>query len=264
MTDSKIFIESATLRTANNLRHGFFTRHGGVSEGIYAGLNCGPGSDDDPHAVKENRGRAMAALGQDAEALSTLYQIHSAEVVTVTQPFATGARPKADGMVTDRPGIALGILTADCIPVLFADGGAGVIGAAHAGWKGALTGVADNAIAAMERLGARRENIRAAIGPCIRQASYEVGPEFPAPFVKEDEENWRFFAKGERPEHYQFDLAAYARHRLEQAGIAPAQIDDLGLDTRDDEERFFSYRRTCLRREADYGRQLSAIVLMAD
>jgi YfiH family protein len=263
MPRNDMLIESNHLHQAGNVRHGFFTRMGGVSRGIYAGLNCGPGSDDDPEAVAENRSRAMAVLDQRADALATLYQIHSAEVVAVEQPFATDARPKADAMVTSIPGIALGVLTADCVPVLFADGEAGVIGAAHAGWKGALYGVVDNTVAAMERLGAARSNIRAAVGPCIRQASYEVGPEFPAAFIKDRQENWAYFQRGDRDGHFQFDLAGYVVLRLQQAGIAAGNIDDLKLDTRDDEERFFSYRRTCLRGEPDYGRQLSAIALPA-
>ncbi|HWA89061.1 MAG TPA: polyphenol oxidase family protein, partial [Rhizomicrobium sp.] len=193
-----------------NARHGFFGRTDGVSTGIFASLNCGPGSGDDRAAVTENRRRVSEALGGP---LLTLYQIHSAEAVVVTEPWAQG--PQADAMATNVPGLALGILTADCAPVLFADSEAGVIGAAHAGWRGAFSGVLEATIAAMEALGAARKRIAVALGPMIRQASYEVGPEFIARFVEADKDNARFFSPGEQPGHAMFDLASYAAARLE-------------------------------------------------
>ncbi len=225
-----------------NARHGFFGRTDGVSTGIFASLNCGPGSGDDRAAVTENRRRVSEALGGP---LLTLYQIHSAEAVVVTEPWAQG--PQADAMATNVPGLALGILTADCAPVLFADSEAGVIGAAHAGWKGALGGVTDAAIAAMEGLGAKRSRIAAAIGPCISQANYETGPEFRARF------DARYF------DGRQFDLEAYVADRLASAGIAT--VARLSTCTYAREDEFFSYRRATHRGEKDYGRQISAIVL---
>lgn len=224
------------------VRHGFFTREGGVSKDIFASLNCGPGSGDVRADVMENRRRVGEAL---SGRLLTLYQIHSAEAVVVTQPWETG--PQADAFATDVPGLALGILTADCAPVLFADSEAGVIGAAHAGWKGALGGVTDSAIAAMERLGAKRARIAAAIGPCISQANYETGPEFQERFEE------RFF------QGRHFDLEGYVAKRLESAGIG--DIARLGACTYAREDAFFSYRRATHRGEKDYGRQVSAIVL---
>jgi len=222
--------------------HGFFGRSGGVSEGIFASLNCGPGSGDARGAVMENRRRVGEAVGGK---LLTLYQIHSAAAVTVTEAWEQG--PQADAMATDRPGLALGVLTADCAPVLFADGEAGVIGAAHAGWKGALGGVTDAAIAAMERLGAKRARIAAAIGPCISQANYETGPEFRERF------DARFFAGRH------FDLEGYVAERLAAAGIE--NVARLAACTYAREDDFFSYRRATHRGETDYGRQVSAIVL---
>ena len=248
-----------SLEGSTGIRHGFFTRLGGVSEGIYRGLNCGPGSDDNPDHIHENRSRVAAALGAELEDLATLYQVHSAEVVTVTKPWERPQAPKADGMVTDRPGIVLGILTADCGPLLFADAKAQVIGAAHAGWKGALNGVGRATVEAMEALGARREDITAVLGPCIAQQSYEVGPDFPAPFVEQDPDQARFFRPSERAGHHMFDMAGYIVSRLRADGIG--QVADLGRDTRMDPDLFFSYRRTTLAGEPDYGRQISAIKL---
>jgi len=256
--DSPVFLEARTLHALEGVRHAFFGRQGGVSEGVYATLNCGPGSKDSREAVLENRRRATAALAPGAK-LVTLYQIHSAEAVTVTEPWDIPDNPKADAMVTNRPGIALGILTADCAPILLADPEARVIGAAHAGWNGALAGVTDSVTAAMVGLGAKRERIRAAIGPCIAQSAYEVGPEFEARFRAADSENARFFARGERPEHWQFDLPAYVAHRLRLSGIN--QVEDLGVCTYSRPEEFFSYRLTTHRKEPDYGRELSGIVL---
>lgn len=236
--------------------HGFLGRRGGVSIGMCAGLNVGTGSEDDPATVEENRRRATEAVLPSAR-LVTVYQVHSAECA-VAEPWAFGDRPKADAMVTDRPGLLLGILTADCAPVLLADQQAGVVGAAHAGWKGALFGVTDATIAAMERLGAKRERIAAAIGPCIARVSYEVDDGFLRGFEEVDPENERFFSAG-RAGHHQFDLEGYVAARLAAAGIA--RVDALGLDTYSNEEPFFSFRRATHRGEPDYGRQISLIGL---
>jgi hypothetical protein len=250
------------LKAANlsvpGIAHGFFGRQGGVSKGIYASLNCGPGSKDSRDDVMENRARATAALAPNA-ALVTLYQVHSAEAVTVTAPWPIPENPKADAMATDRPGIALGILTADCAPILLTDPKACIIGAAHAGWNGALAGVVESVLAAMERLGAKPERIRAAIGPCISQGAYEVGPEFERRFVGADANNARFFARSPRAGHWQFDLPAYVAQRLKEASVESVEILDVCTYAREDE--FFSYRRTTHRKEPDYGRELSAIML---
>ena len=254
-----VMLHSAALAPLPGIGHGFFTRRGGTSEGLYASLNCGPGSDDAPERVAENRRRALAALDLSGGTLLTLYQVHGADTVSVADPWPDDARPRADGMVTDRPGLALGILTADCAPVLLADPDAGVIGAAHAGWKGALHGVVGNTVAAMERLGARRDRMTGAVGPCISQASYEVSADFRAPFHDQDPANDQYFAAGARAGHLQFDLAGYVHKSLHDAGVGT--IDVLAEDTRDQEDVFFSYRRACLRGEADYGRQVSAICL---
>ncbi|HXV25579.1 MAG TPA: peptidoglycan editing factor PgeF [Alphaproteobacteria bacterium] len=251
-------IASETL-TAPGLSAAFFTREGGVSDGLYAALNCGYGSGDDPEAVRENRRRATARLGVKPEALVTLYQVHSPSVVVVDEPWRPGQAPKADGAVTLRRGMALGILTADCAPVLFADIEAGVIGAAHAGWRGAFDGVLEETVAAMQRLGASPRDIRAAIGPCIAQASYEVGPEFHQRFLAADRSNATLFRPAVRTGHYLFDLAGYVRRRLERLRLA--QILSAGGDTAAEPERYFSYRRATLSGEKDYGRLLSAITL---
>ncbi len=235
--------------------HGFLGRRGGVSAGMHGGLNVGLGSEDDPAAIAENRRRATAAVLPDA-ALVTCYQIHSADCITVTAP--PSERPQGDALVTNRPGIALGILTADCAPVLLAEPEAGVVGAAHAGWKGAIGGVTDATIAAMEALGARRDRIAAAIGPCIARPSYEVDGDFVRRFEQADPANERFFADG-RAGHAQFDLEAYVAHRLAAAGVR--RIEALGLDTYADEDRFFSYRRATHRAEPSYGRQIAIIGL---
>lgn len=249
------------LKTENldfpTIDHGFFGRPGGVSAGVYAGLNCGPGSGDDRNAVTENRRRAMEALG--GPALVTCYQVHSATCITVTEPWQAEDAPHGDAMATKIPGIALGILTADCAPVLLADTAAGVIGAAHAGWKGAIGGVTDAAIAAMESLGARRERIAAAIGPCIAQASYEVNTPFRDGFLAAEAQNDRFFVTGARPGHFHFDLEAYVESRLKAAGINSAL--SLKTDTYAAPASFFSFRRATHCGEKDYGRDLSAIVL---
>ncbi|URW75337.1 peptidoglycan editing factor PgeF [Sphingomonas donggukensis] len=237
--------------------HGFLGRTGGVSTGAYASLNTGIGSHDDPALVAENRRRAVEAVVPGAR-LVGLYQVHGADCVTVLEPFADGIRPQADALVTDRPGLALGILTADCAPVLFADPAAGVIGAAHAGWKGALAGVTDTTLLAMEALGARRDRIVAAIGPCIAQGSYEVDAAFRARFIADQAEADRFFADGAAG-HAHFDLPGYVAHRLARGGVRTVAI--TGADTYADEARFFSYRRATHRGEGDAGRQISIIGL---
>ena len=237
--------------------HGFLGRRGGVSQGDVAGLNCGLGSGDEPADVAENRRRAANAVLPGAPLVS-VYQVHSPRCVVVAEPWGDDARPEADALVTDRPGLLLAIVTADCAPVLLADREAGVIGAAHAGWKGALTGVTDETVAAMESLGARRGSIVAAIGPCIAQESYEVDEGFAARFEAEDAANARFFAPG-RPGHRHFDLEAYVAHRLESRGIG--QVARLGLDTYPATDRFYSFRRATHRQEPAYGRQISLIGL---
>ncbi len=252
-------ITASALDDLPRIRHGFFTRAGGVSEGIFAGLNCGYGSGDSPEKVTANRARAMARLGLPATALVTVYQAHTAEAATVDDPWPHDQAPTADALVTVMPGLALGILTADCAPVLLADATAGVIGAAHAGWKGAIGGVLENTIAAMEALGATRQRITAAIGPCIAGASYEVGSEFPVPFLAADAQNRDFFVPAARAGHWLFDLPGFVGRRLRQAGAG--EVLDTACDTLADEDRFFSYRRTTLGGSTAYGRQLSAIAL---
>ncbi|WP_343526554.1 peptidoglycan editing factor PgeF [Sphingomonas sp.] len=249
-----------TLRTPllEPIPHGFLGRRGGVSAGIHGGLNVGLGSEDDADAVAENRRHARDAVLPGAR-LITCYQIHSAEAVTVLTAPQDDIRPHGDALVTDRPGLLLGILTADCAPVLFADREAGVVGAAHAGWKGAFGGITDATLLAMEALGAKRERIAAAIGPCIARASYEVDAAFLRRFVEQSPDHERFFADGTRPDHYQFDLEAYVAHRLAAAGVA--RVAALGEDTYAQEDRFFSFRRATHRGEPSYGRQISLIGL---
>lgn len=239
--------------------HGFLGRRGGVSQGVCAGLNVGWGSLDDREAIAENRRRAVAAAAPGAR-LVTVHQVHSAEAVAAAEPWPDDARPHADALVADRPGLALGILTADCAPVLLADAEAGVIGAAHAGWKGALGGVVEAAVAAMERLGAERSRIAAAVGPCIARRSYEVDEAFCRRFADVAPENERFFTPG-RQGHQQFDLEGYVAFRLAAAGLR--RVEALGLDTYADGDRFFSYRRATHRGEPTYGRQISLIALPA-
>jgi YfiH family protein len=237
--------------------HGFLGRRGGVSTGELRGLNVGYGSSDERAAIDENRRRAIAAVLPDAK-LATVHQVHSADVFYVERPWPQDERPHADAMVTDRPGLLLGILTADCAPVLLSDPRAGVVGAAHAGWRGALAGVTDSTVAAMERLGARCEDIHAAVGPCIAQPSYEVDEAFRDRFTDADPGNRRFFATGVAGKPH-FELEAYVVHRLLAAGIG--EVEALHLDTYADADRFYSYRRATHRGEADYGRQLSAVAL---
>ncbi|WP_375466257.1 peptidoglycan editing factor PgeF [uncultured Methylobacterium sp.] len=254
-----MFVEAPELSSHAGIRHAFFTREGGVSDGLYAALNGGLGSNDRPEAVAENRARMCAQLGLAADRMVGLYQVHSAEAVVVEAPFAPADRPRADAMVTRVPGLALGIATADCGPILFADPENGVVGAAHAGWKGALTGVIAATIAAMEGLGAHRESIVAVLGPTIAQDAYEVGADFVARFRSEAPEADAFFAEGARPGRAQFDLPGFILARLHASGIGEAAM--LGLCTYADPARFYSYRRATHRSEADYGRLISAIAL---
>jgi hypothetical protein len=252
-------IQDKTLAALGGIQHGFFTRHGGVSSGLYSSLNCGYGSGDSPENVRENRRRAAASFSLDEPDLLTLYQFHSTEVLTVgDRRWTSPGAPKADGMASDRPGVVLGVLAADCAPVLLTDDKAGVIGAAHAGWRGALAGVVEATISAMEKLGGRREQMRAAVGPCIGRQSYEVGPEFPAPFLAQDEANAQFFRQAPRAGHFIFDLAGYLLVRLSKANVA---ANATGHDTLTGSEDFFSYRRNTLQGVRDYGRGLSAIAL---
>ena len=259
MDEAEPVITSGALGTDPGIRHAFFTRQGGVSEGLFDSLNCGFGSGDEPQRVAANREIAMARLGQTADRLVTVRQIHSAGVVVVERPWRREESPTADGLVTAVPGIALGVLAADGAPILFYDPVARVIGAAHGGWRGALGGVVDATIAWMAELGAERPHIRAAIGPCIARRSYEVGLEFPQPFVAEDPGNVRFFASAPGLGRFLFDLGGYIAHRLARAGITTVEV--ARHDTVAEEERFFSYRRARLRGERCYGRGLSAIVL---
>lgn len=249
----------ANLDGVPRVRHGFFGRAGGVSDGIFASLNCGYGSGDDADKVGANRGRALAAAELPAGCLVTAYQTHSSQVAVVEQVWPREAAPKVDAMVTDRPAIALGILSADCAPVLFADPAAGVIGAAHAGWRGALGGVLEATVAAMAALGAEPRRLQAAIGPCIGPQSYEVGPEFPEAFLAADDANRRFFRTAARPGHFLFDLPGYVAARLARLGLAG--IAALGRDSLAESDDFFSYRRTTLEGHASYGRGLSLIAL---
>lgn len=242
---------------ASGVAHGYFGRVGGVSQGIYAGLNTGPGSDDNPDHVAENRRRVAASMGVSLERLVTVHQVHSPDVVVVTEPFGA-PRPRADGMVTNRPGLALGVLTADCGPILYADAEAGVIGAAHAGWQGALTGVLESTVEVMETLGARRDRIIAVLGPSISQASYEVGPEYVERFVAADPRNDVYFAPAEKSGHAMFDLQRYTIDRLGRAGVRAGSLDRC---TYAEEDLFYSNRRRNHRGEPDYGRQISVIVL---
>lgn len=250
-------VEVNRTRLLEGLPHGFLGRRGGVSQGVVAGLNVGLGTGDEPEAVTENRRRAVEAVEPGAR-LTTVYQVHSADCVIVTEPWPDAERPHADALVTDRPGLLLGVVTADCAPVLLADRVAGVVGAAHAGWKGAVGGVTDATIAAMEALGAERGRIVAAIGPCIAKASYEVDAGFRERFMAEAMANAQYFDGG-RQGHYQFDLEGYVAGRLTAAGIAGVEL--LALDTYAQPERFYSFRRATHRGEPDYGRQISLIGL---
>ena len=241
------------------IRHAFFTREGGVSEGIYSALNCGYGSADDPANVERNRAIAAARLGLSPDRLVSCHQVHGTNAIIVERPWPHAQNPRADGMATAVPGVALGVLAADCAPVLFTDPAARVIGAAHGGWRGALAGVMEATVDAMIRLGAKPDRIRAGIGPCIAQQSYEVGPEFAATFSAADPANAVFFAPAERPGHSRFDLPGYIAARLTRLGLAA--VARVAHDTASEGELFFSYRRACLHGEPDYGRGLAAIAL---
>jgi YfiH family protein len=252
-------IEARELSCHAMLRHGFFTREGGYSLGLFASLNCGLGSGDDKPTVSRNREVVCGKLGVSSASLLTTWQHHSSDTIAITAPWDAVSPPRGDAIVTATPGIAVAVLTADCAPILFADPEARVIGAAHAGWKGALAGITDSAIAAMEELGARRSRTTAVIGPAISQAVYEVGPELYENFIDEDRDNAKFFALSRRPGHHMFDLPGYLARRLAAAGLAI--VVDLALCTYRDEERFFSYRRATHRRHEKYGRQISAICI---
>jgi hypothetical protein len=241
------------------IRHAFFTRQGGLSGGFFESLNCGFGSGDAAETVARNRAIAMERLGLSPDRLVTCYQVHSTTVVTVENPWPRDAAPRADGLVTRGSGTALGILAADCAPILFADAVAGVIGAAHGGWRGALGGIVEATLDRMEALGAERAHIRAGIGPCIDQRSYEVGPEFPQPFLSDDPASAAYFAPAVQTGRFMFDLPGYIERRLARAGVAV--IDRAAHDTVAEDTHFFSYRRACLRGEPVYGRALSAIAL---
>jgi polyphenol oxidase len=251
-------IESDHLKKIG-ISHGFFTRGGGFSTGIFASLNCGLGSGDDPDLVKRNRDIVASQLKVQAANLVSVWQVHSADVIEVKEPWATDQRPKADAMVTKTKGLAVGVLTADCGPILFADDQAGVVAAAHAGWKGALNGITTATLIAMERLGARRDRITAVIGPTISRTNYEVGPDFPAPFTDAEPEAAKFFTPSVKHDHYMFDLPGYLLMKLMQEGTGA--VINLDLCTYADEARFYSYRRATHRGEKDYGRLISAISL---
>jgi len=252
-------LQALSLAKIARIRHAFFTRSGGVSQGVYATLNGGVGSNDAPAKVDENRARMAAALGVVPNHLLTAYQIHSPDVVIAEQPWTRETRPRADAIVTRTPRLAVGVSTADCGPLLLADAAAGVVGAAHAGWRGALGGVIEATVAAMESLGAKRARIAAALGPTICQPYYEVGPEFVERFLAADASNARFFAASERAGHAMFDLTGFIAERVHRAGID--NFEDLGLCTYAEPERFFSYRRMTRLGEADYGRHINAIAL---
>jgi polyphenol oxidase len=252
-------IQSTLLTALPNVRHGFFTRRGGHSSGLYASLNCSFGSRDDEALVRKNRDTVAARMGVDGDRLMTVWQSHSPDVMMVESAWDVRHPPQADAMVTPRPGIACGVLTADCTPILFADRGGTAVGSAHAGWKGALGGVLEATVAAFERHGVSPHDLSAAIGPTIGQANYEVGPEFVERFLADDPANDRFFVAAARDGHHRFDLPGYVKMKLEGLGLA--QVETLNLCTYADEERFFSYRRATHRGEPDYGRLISAIVL---
>ena len=255
-----MMLQAKNLSALTGIRHAFFTREGGVSDGLYASLNAGVGSEDEPAKVAENRARMAKAVGATPERFLTAYQIHSPVVVVAETPWPANSRPQADALVTRVPGLAIGVSTADCGPVLFADPQARVVGAAHAGWRGAVSGVLEATITAMEGLGAERARIVAAIGPMIRQQNYEVGKELVEQFTMADADNARFFAAG-RPGHAQFDLPGFIASRLARAGIT--QVEDLGACTYAEERLFYSFRRATHRAEPDYGRHVNAIAISA-
>jgi hypothetical protein len=259
VTSDKMMLSASSLASVDGVRHGFFTRQGGVSSGVYASLNCGPGSRDDAANVTENRARVAEILGAEPSRLITVFQKHSADAVVTDKPWKEGKIPEADAIVTAKPGLAIGVLTADCAPVLFCDGAARVIGAAHAGWRGALSGIVEATVEAMRKLGARPERITAVIGPAISQDAYEVGADFMERFLADEPENAAFFITDEGSGEPHFDLPAYVGERLARAGVG--SIADLGFCTYCEETRLFSYRRSQHHGEEDYGRQISAILL---
>jgi YfiH family protein len=252
-------LQARSLSALPGIRHAFFTRAGGVSGGLYESLNGGLGSEDSPTKVAENRARMAAAIGVRPENFLSVYQIHSPNVVIADAPWPAADRPRADAIVTKTPGLGIGIGTADCGPVLFADPDARVVGAAHAGWRGAFTGVLEATIAEMEKLGAKRERISAAAGPMISQRNYEVGKELIDRFLEADKDNAKYFAPAAREGHAMFDLPRYVIDRLQRAGVA--QVEDLACCTYADEAQFYSYRRATHRKEPDYGRHINAIAL---
>ena len=253
-------ITLGVLSDLPGIRHGFMTRAGGVSEGIYASLNCGLGSDDDLDHVRENRRRVLQMVGIPAKSLLTAYQVHSPDVLVVEDEWRDGPRPKVDALVTTRRNIAIAASSADCVPILFADPEARVVAATHAGWRGAIGGVLQATVKQMCALGAKAERIRAGIGPCIGPASYEVGPEFPAPFLAQNPANARFFRPAQRAGHHMFDLESYVAAELEAMKLAAIEV--AHRDTCAEADTFFSYRRSCLSKEPDYGRQVSVIGLV--
>ena len=257
MTNMPDPIRSPLLETNDRIAHGFFTRAGGVSSGIYEGLNVGSGSKDDPKAVEENRRRVAACFDLPLTSLQTLYQVHSPTVLTITEPLPS-PRPQADAMVTNVPGLILGALSADCGPILFCEPDAGIIGSAHAGWRGALSGVLENTVEAMVKLGGERSKIRAVLGPCIGPDNYEVGGEFVAEFTARDQTYEQYFRSSTDPARKMFDLWSFIVDRLSASGVQTAS---LNLCTYADEARFFSYRRTTHRKEPDYGRLIAAIAI---
>jgi hypothetical protein len=259
VTPDKTKFCSAALQSQNGVLHGFFTRQGGVSTGIYGSLNCGLGSKDDPGSVAENRARVAEMLGTKPDLLLTLFQVHSAKAIVAKKPWEPNAAPEADAIVTNVPGLAIGVLTADCAPILFCDAEARVIGAAHAGWRGALSGIVESTLEAMIGLGAAPERIAATIGPAISQKAYEVGADYVERFLAVDPGAGPFFAIDADSGEPHFDLTFYVAERLAKAGITA--ITDLGLCTYCDESRLFSYRRSQHHGEPDYGRQISAILL---
>jgi YfiH family protein len=259
MNETGAVFKSGVLDAGGGVRHAFFNRQGGVSEGLFGSLNCGFSSGDSPDRVARNRAIAADCLGLPAARLVTARQIHGTAVAIVEGPWRREEAPCADGLVTAIPGIALGVLAADCAPILFYEPVAQVVGAAHGGWRGALAGVAEAVVARMTALGAERHRIRAAIGPCIGERSYEVGPEFPQPFLAHDPGTTRYFTSALRDGHFLFDLGGYLADRISRAGIAAVEV--LRHDTVGEEAQFFSYRRACLRGERVYGRGLSAVVL---
>lgn len=252
-------MKAANLESLGGVHHGFFTRQGGHSSGLYDSLNCGLGSDDDQETVLKNKASCAAALGVDADRLLTVHQEHTANVITASETWTHENAPVADGLVTNVPGLAIAVLAADCTPVLLAAPEAGVVGAAHAGWKGAISGIVENTVDAMMQLGARRDQITAAVGPCIGPESYEVGPEFHDRFLSESSHNALYFQPSDKAGHVYFDIGGFVLDKVRGSGVNTAER--LKADTYSEKDKFYSYRRSCHRNEPDYGRQLSGIAL---